>query len=214
MLPTVLPITHIRQAPGLCGAATAQMILHARNLVGVTQAEQDALFVDIQTETHGVRPAQAQRHDCPAWASQLCTKCQGEPRSAKARCWCTYPPALKATLALRGIPVRQTAVLDVKTATARIIQSIDRQVGAAALVENGVHWVAVIGYAEGTGPADSRKIAGKWISDIYVHDPNLPTGAMTVPITEWLDDYFGSVVQCGIFFDKVVTITAEAPPRR
>lgn len=211
---TVLPITHIRQTPGLCGAATAQMILHAKNLVGGTQADQDALFVDIQNETHGTRPANVHLHDCPAWASQLCTKCEGEPRGAKARCWCTYPPALKATLALRGIPVRQTSVLDVKTATTRVIESIDQNVGAAALVENGVHWVTVIGYAEGTGPADSRKIAGKWISDIYVHDPNLPTGAMTVTIAEWLDDYFGSVVQCGLFFDRIVTITAAAPRKK
>lgn len=211
---TVLPITHIRQAPGLCGAATAQMILHAKNLVGATPADQTSLFADIQNETQGTRPANVHPHDCPAWSKQLCTKCEGEPRNGRFRCWCTYPPALKATLALRGIAVRQTSVLDVKTATARIIQSIDRQVGAAALVEHGVHWVAVIGYAEGTGKSDSRKIAGKWISDIYVHDPNLPTGAMTVPIVEWLDDYFGSVVQCGVFFDKIVTITAAAPARR
>jgi hypothetical protein len=211
---TVLPITHIRQTPGLCGAATAQMILHAKNLVGATQADQDALFVDIQGKTQGVRPANVHPHDCPGWAKQLCTKCEGEPRNAKFRCWCTYPPALKSTLALRGLAVRQTSVLAVKTATTRIVESIDQNVGAAALVEHGVHWVAVIGYAEGTGPADSRKIAGKWISDIYVHDPNLSTGAMTVPIVEWLEDYFGSVTQCGIFFDKVVTITAAAPARR
>jgi hypothetical protein len=208
---TVLPITHIRQAPGLCGAAAAQMILHAKNLVAATQDAQDLLFKDIQNETQGTRPANVHRHDCPGWSTQLCTKCEGEPRNAPFRCWCTYPPALKATLALRGIAVRQTSVFNVKTATARIIESIDRQTGAAALVENGVHWVTVIGYAEGTGPADSRRIAGKWISDIYVHDPNLPTGAMTVPIVEWLDEYFGSIVQCGVFFDRIVTITAAAP---
>lgn len=209
-----LPIAHIRQAPGLCGAATAQMILHARGLAQNTPADQTALFGGIQANTQFARPTRnVAVHDCPQWPGQLCTKCPGEPASAKFRCWCTYPPALKDTMTGRGVAVKQRLSADPKTVTGHVIDSIDRNLGAAVLVENGLHWIAVIGYVTGAGP-NSRKINGKWISDIYVHDPNLETGAMGVPIVEWLDEYLTPVVQCGDFLNKVVAITAAPPVRR
>lgn len=209
-----LPITHIRQAPGLCGAATAQMILHAKGLAQNTPADQQALFAGIQAATQGTRPTRnVAAHDCPQWPSQLCKKCPGEPASAKFKCWCTYPPALKDTMSGRGAAVRQRLAADPKAVTAHVIDSIDRTLGAAVLVENGLHWVCVIGYATGSA-ADSRKINGKWISDIYVHDPNIETGAMGVPIDEWFDEFLTPVVQCGDFRDKVVAITAAPVVRR
>lgn len=209
-----LPIVHIRQAPGLCGAATAQMILHAKGLAVTTPADQQALFGAVQAATQFARPTRnVARHDCPAWPGQLCTKCPGEAASVKFRCWCTYPPALKATMSGRGVAVKQRTAADPRTTTAHVIDSIDRNLGAAVLVENGLHWIAVIGYVTGPGP-NSRKINGKWISDLYVHDPNLETGAMDVPIIEWLEEYLTPVVQCGDFLDKVVAITAAPPANR
>lgn len=204
----MLPIAHIRQKPGLCGATTAQMILHAKGLVTDTEADQVALNKTIQDRTNFKRPTKnVEDSSCPKWPEQLCTKCPGEPAKLKHICWCTYPPALRATMAERGAVVRQRSAADAITLTGHVIDCIDGQQGAAALVENGLHWIAVIGYAEGTGPADSEQIRGRWISDLYVHDPNQETGATGVPIREWLDTLLTPVLQCGAYRDKVVVIT-------
>ena len=56
--PIELPVSHIKQAPGLCGAATAQMMLHYKGLAGTTPAVQLAIFTDIQNATPGMRPAE------------------------------------------------------------------------------------------------------------------------------------------------------------
>ena len=82
MAPNPLPVSHIKQAPGLCGAATAQMMLHYKNLAGKTLAVQLAIFTDIQNATTGARPpdSQVKTHECPKWPKQMCGKCTGEPK--------------------------------------------------------------------------------------------------------------------------------------
>src|SRR6478735_9102203 len=94
-----LIVERFEQRPGRCGAATAQMILFYKNLVGSQITVQDALWTQIQGNTGGVRPASPPAvigtTDCPTWSTQQCDQCGG----AKAfTCWCTYPPALLAAL--------------------------------------------------------------------------------------------------------------------
>ena len=211
-----LQVTHISQDPGLCGAATAQMILHSQGLAGATMAVQHQIFADIQTNTVATRPAATKKiktHDCPKWATQKCAKCAGADAFS---CWCTYPPALERTLIQRGLAVTQTTHASDLDAAARILDCIDLDVAPAVLVEFGNHWLTVTGYETGTGPDDAVLIGGRWISDIYLHDPNLTAGS-GVTIAAWLKDYLSPVVLCGDFVGLHVVIgpalaAIAAPP--
>ena len=200
-----LQVTHISQDPGLCGAATAQMILHSQSLAGATMAVQHQIFADIQTNTVGKRPPATKKiktHDCPKWETQQCAKCAGADAFS---CWCTYPPALESTLNQRGLIVTLTTHADDLDAAARILDCIDQNLAPAVLVEFGNHWVTVTGYETGTGPNDAVLIGGRWVSDIYIRDPNLTDGS-GVTIDSWLKDYLSPVVLCGDFVGLHVVI--------
>ena len=199
-----LPVLHISQDPGLCGAATAQMILHSQGLVGATKAAQHQIFAAIQLNTTAKRPTtkKIKTQDCPEWDTQKCTKCAGNDTYT---CWCTYPPALESTLNQGGLVVTQTTHADDLDAAARILDCIDLKLAPAVLVKFGNHWVTVTGYETGTGPNDSVLIGGRWVSDIYFRDPSL-TVFSGATIETWLKDYLSPVVLCGDFVDLLVVI--------
>ncbi len=199
-----LPVTHISQDPGLCGAATAQMILHSQGLAGATKAVQHQIFADIQTNTTGKRPTKKKikTQDCQEWDTQECAKCAGDDTYT---CWCTYPQALESTLNQRGLVVTQTTHANDLDAAARILDCIDLNLAPAVLVEFGNHWVTVTGYETGTGPNDAVLIGGRWVSDIYIRDPSL-TDSIGVAIDSWLKDYLSPVVLCGDFVGLHVVI--------
>lgn len=197
-------VTHISQDPGLCGAATAQMILHSQGLAGATKAVQHQIYEAIQLNTTAKRPTtkKIKTQDCPEWDTQKCAKCAGD---GTYTCWCTYPPALESTLNQRGLIVTLTTHADDLDAAARILDCIDLNLAPAVLVEFGNHWVTVTGYETGTGPNDAVLIGGRWVSDIYFRDPNL-TDSSGVTIEEWLKDYLSPVVLCGEFVGLHVVI--------
>ena len=164
-----LPVVRFQQKPGRCGAATAQIILFFTNpaQVGNTPGDQDALWASIQINTGGKPPASVPASDCPTWNTQQCDKCVG---ATSFVCWCTYPPALEATLAYY-LPMALATPLNDQIFTAAVIDSVDFRIPAAALVFNGLHWLAVAGY-ETDGP-HPQTVNGRAISAIYVSDPEV-----------------------------------------
>ena len=208
-----LAVQRFEQRPGRCGAATAQMILFYKNLVGSQIDVQDALWTQIQDNTGGARPSgvDIQATDCPTWLTQQCDQCGG----AKAfTCWCTSPPALLAALTSYGLPMALTTPPTDQVATAAAIASVDFDIPAAVLVFNGLHWVAVAGYE--TNGANAQPIGGQQVSEIYIRDPEVNAANHNVAIDVWMDDYVSPVVQCGIFLNLLVVIAATArlaPPQ-
>jgi hypothetical protein len=207
-----LPVVRFVQKPGLCGAATAQMILHYKNLIGNQVADQDALWAQITTNTGGARPlsppANIASHDCPPFATQQCDKCVG---ATVFQCWCTFPPALLATLQSYNLPFAMLIPATGQAATADVIASVDFDIPAAALVQAGLHWIAVAGYE--TGGANPQLIGGRAISAIYIRNPEVGAANQGVPIDTWIDDYMTPTIQCGGFLNKLVVVvaTAQAP---
>lgn len=205
-----LPVVRFEQKPGLCGAATAQMILHYKNLIGNQVADQDTLWGQIKTNTGGSRPlsppANIAAHDCPAFATQQCDKCVG---ATIFQCWCTVPPALLATLVSYNLPFAMLIPPSRQAATAGVIASVDFDIPAAALVQAGLHWIAVAGY-ETDGP-NSQVINGRNISAIYVRDPEVGAANHNIPIDTWIDDYITPIIQCGSFLNKLTVIVATGP---
>ena len=205
-----LTVTHIAQAPGLCGAATAQMMLHFKGMAAATPAVQQQIFTEIQVRTQGMRPdGNIRDHDCLPWATQLCDRCQGDPRYT---CWCSYPPALTATLHDRGLAVVETRYTDDDdAATVQVLDAIDCGFPPAVLVFNGQHWVAVTGYLTGSGPPDARYVGGRWVTDIMLNDPNL-TQPSSVSIDKWFVEHLAPVVLCGPYVNTVVVISDALAP--
>ena len=206
-----LSVVHFDQKPGLCGAAVAQMILFYKNLVGGQTTDQDALWDRIKYHTNGHRPKGAtaviELTDCPTWDKQQCEQC-GD--AGPFHCWCTYPPALHATLTVDyPLPMGLTTPATDEVATAAAMDSADFDVPAAALVDNGLHWIAVIGYEIG-GP-DPRTINGQQVSAIYIADPEIDVANHSVSMTKWFVRYLSLVNQCGFYQNKLVMIAATGP---
>jgi hypothetical protein len=206
-----LSVTHFDQKPGLCGAAVAQMILFYKNLTGAQTMDQDALWARIQYHTAGGRPASPPAvidlTDCPTWRTQQCEQCGGV---GPFHCWCTYPPALHDTLTLDyPLPMALTKPATDEVATAAAMDSADFDVPAAALVSNGLHWIAVVGYEIG-GPKP-KTINGKQVSAIYIADPEVDVENHSVSMEKWFEDYVSPVNQCGAYQGFLVMIAATGP---
>jgi hypothetical protein len=205
-----LPVVRFEQKPGRCGAATAQMILFFKNLTGNQVSDQDALWAQIQANTAGARPASPPAHidatDCPKWSTQQCDKCPG---AQAFKCWCTFPPALLTTLTDTMLPMALTTPPTTQDATASVMASVDFVIPAAALVLNGLHWIAVAGYE--TDGTNAQPIGGRQVSEIYVCDPEVNAANHNVAIDVWMDEWITPVIQCGSFVNSLVVITATGP---
>ena len=210
--PVILPVNWFEQLPGLCGAATAQMILNSKGLVGTLEADQQTLWTRIQTNTAGIRPAgEILGQDCPEFANQICERCD---RKDPFTCWCTHPAALEATLNGYLNPgVILTTHADHRAATARALESIDAQLPAAMLVYGWLHWLTVVGYTPGDDDPDSEAIGGRQITDVYVHDPRQGgTANQRIVAFDWLFGYLTIPIPCGALAARYAVIAA-APLR-
>jgi len=208
--PVELNVTRIEQKPGLCGAATAQMILHYKGLIGTSGADQDTLFAAIQANTGGVRPrGDINPHDCPQWPTQECTRCAGVETFT---CWCTYPPALEATLNQAGPPVvvALSSHNNDQSAATQVLRSVDFDLPPAVLVSNGNHWLVVAGYNTAAAPGQGVAIDGREITDIFVRNPTVGAANQLITIGTWIDDYQSPVNLCGPFLNMVAVIGATA----
>ena len=209
--PIVLDVTRCEQLPGLCGAATAQMILHFKGLTSSTVEIQRALWEQIQANTAGQRPrGKIHEHDCPAFDNQKCERCRDDRLHT---CWCTHPRALEATINDYLNPgVTFTLHRDGRTATAQALASVDAKVPAAVLVYGWVHWLTVIGYTPGEGAGDDSTIiiGGRPITEVYVCDPSTSAGKdHAMAVRTWLNFYLTFPVQCGEFVNQYPVIASR-----
>jgi hypothetical protein len=204
-----LNVTLIGQDPGLCGAAVGQMLLHKRGYLGTTMSEQRTLFEKIQNHTYATRPTSGtfESQDCPQWSSQRCDRCQGVTTWT---CWCSFPPALVAAVSAAGVSVVEAHFPDDAGAAAAVLAAVDRGFPAFVLALNGQHWVMVTGYVLGTGPQDAVYIGGRWVSDIYVNDPD-EDAPLSLQVNTWLTQHIAPVALCGPYVDRMV-IVVDGPP--
>ena len=204
-----LNVRLIGQDPGLCGAAVGQMLLHKRGYLGTTMDEQHTLFEAIQDNTNGYRPTSGtfESQDCPVWSTQRCDRCQGVQTWT---CWGAFPPALVAAVTAGGVPVVEAHFPDDAGAAAAVLAAVDRGFPAFVLALNGQHWVMVTGYVLGTGPQDSVNIGGRWVSDIYVNDPD-EDAPLSLQVNTWLTSHIAPVALCGPYVDRMLIIVDGAP---
>ena len=150
--PVKLPVVRLGQKPGLCGAASAQMILNAKGKVGKTKAIEDQLWDEIKANT---TPAGSlvvpSAPPCGTFANQVTEACKPD-----ALCWCTYPDALATTINDHLGNAGVSVVLDKDPTglglTARIVASISSGIAPAVLVHDATHWVVVYGFLAGGPP--------------------------------------------------------------
>ena len=92
---------------GLCGAACAHMVLHARGLCGTTRGEQNDLWDAIirNTPDESSAPPGAA---CSGFVPKTFVGMVHDACTGRVLCWCTYPRALTATLTQKlgaGVPI-------------------------------------------------------------------------------------------------------------
>jgi hypothetical protein len=198
--------THV---PFLCGAAAAQMILYGRD---------DSKFqgANLKDGTAQLRVDQKLVWDAIVAQSQTCplpsgSRYDGDPEQTQicetgGPCWATYPEALARTLTagvtvtagpVAGSAAQVISVRDESQLPEAIVNSLDRGMAAALLIDNGVHWVVVYKYRE------SREDA----FEIFYRDGKNGKRSSTF----WDDDAFFLHVdqgRAGVFRSKYVAVTA------
>ena len=202
--PVVLPVTQIRQLPGLCGAASAQMILNARGVIGTSDPEQLALWADIQNNTPppAKHPGGRKCTGCLPFANQICERC----KRGCVQCWCTHPTGLAGTITSRlggPPPTFQYLVGDEQDLVSLAFDGIDNGIASAMLIYGMQHWVVIHGY---TPDAAGTVLGSHSVSFIHVNNPTWATPQEAIAIGDWLD-YYMTVVPCGEFKGKCVMVT-------
>ena len=127
---------------GLCGAACAQMALHARGVSGTTSVEQDAIWTSIKLLTGGNSTLECSGVNLDHFDSMIREAC-GRSRVV---CWLTYPDALQAVLTARlggGVTVAVKQTNTEAIANGRIKSCLGRGGLPIVLVNCGAHWVVV-----------------------------------------------------------------------
>ncbi len=204
-MPNPLPVVWLPQKPGLCGAATAQMILHARGIVGAGLNDLDSLWVQIKANTSLEPPGDAKQtglSPCGHFKLQICESCKS---SRRRFCWCTVPSALAATLndnlGANAVSVHKEAREE--DVTARAIQSVDSGVAAGTLVHHGTHWLVVYGYRPlNPGPTEP-------ITHLLVQDSEFFTTSTLVTVSHWLAAKL-TEIRCGRFKPFSLAVTSGA----
>jgi hypothetical protein len=205
--PVIVPVTQIQQLPGLCGAASAQMILHARGVIGTSQPEQLAVWADIKNNTPrpGKNPGGRKCTGCLPFPNQICEACKG----GCAQCWCTHPAGLARTITARlngHRPTFQYLVGDEQEMVSVAFDKIDNGIASAMLIYGMQHWVVIHGYTPDEG---GRAFGSHRVSLIHVHNPMWATPQEAIAIGDWMD-YYMTTVQCGDFEGKCVMVTQGA----
>jgi hypothetical protein len=179
---------------GLCGAACAQMVLHARATVGTTQNEQEALWTSLKAHTHG--PSSAPGSPCSGVVlEQFDTMIRDDCDGGMVKCWCTHPNALKATLKAKlgaGVPITLSKIEDEDRANSTIRKCLERGALPIVLINSANHWVVVDGWNENA-------------SELSMIDPAVGTPS-PVTFDDWINDYMSAVECTGSNLDRKYVI--------
>ena len=187
-----------------CGPAVAEMILGALKVDAPPSPPswQDQLWFDIQDETHSRRPQDADTE--PSFKSQKCEQLDGQ-----WNCWSTTPDALTRVLNLQQTRVEYAVCKhdDEAAATATLMEAVDANVPAAALVHGWQHWLVMDGYVHGT-TEPAAPVGGKQLNGVYIRDSNADAEVHYVTWNAWRDDYL-QFVPAGKYRDHIVVVGAE-----
>lgn len=180
---------------GLCGAASAQMVLHAKSLVGTTQQEQEDLWTSIKDHTTGNSTAAPGSPCSGVVAETFPTMIHEACAGGDVKCWSTHPRALRKTL-VASLGTGANVTLSQITGEAkanRVIKKCLKGLGLPiVLINSGTHWVVVDEWDE----SDPKPVK--------MLDPALGT-PVDHTIREW-NNRFMSAVECGAFDHKYVIV--------
>jgi len=195
-----------------CGPATLQMML---SMLGVASPAtppswQDTLWAAVQANTGATRPSSApSTPTAPAFATQKCEWCT----SIGWRCWSTTPGVLeylanaRQTVAKYSISTHGTE----ESATGVLLDTIDANLPAVALVRGWQHWLAVDGYRHGEPGA--TVVAGRNLNGVFIRDPWESAAIHYIAWDDWESDYL-SFVPCGDYKSSMVVMGGvRVPPR-
>ena len=177
---------------GLCGAACAQMVLHALFAIGTTKAVQKTVWTRIKKHTNGHSTLTCTNVIFVPFANMIREACASGQR---VLCWGTYPTSLEATLLdwigpAANVTLQRTGSEDSANG---IIQKCLKQGGIPiVLVSKGSHWVVVTGWdTEATKP-------------VRVFDP-AGTGPAELTVSYW-NLFYMSAGDCGEFDNEFVVV--------
>jgi hypothetical protein len=181
---------------GLCGAACAHMVMHARQLTGTTRDEQELIWTTIKAHTNGKPIGKRCSGIVPERFRKMVREaCENEQR---VMCWCSYPDALKATLEGflgSGVNITLSQSDDEDIANDVIKGCLNRGGLPIVLINSGKHWVVVDGWVA-NAPEPVR-----------VLDPALGTPS-THTVEDW-NIFFMSAVDCGAYDNKYVVLEVD-----
>ena len=191
-----LTVPYIEQIEDFfCGAAAAQMILNFRQVpppepdMSITDWQR-AIWADIGARTTGPeRPVEAKgAHGyIEEFEGQVCVLCG----PGRWNCWATTPQALSAVLNMHVSPTHHVGIVRNRDAAefalAAILESIDQDSPAAALIDNGGHWVVVRGYKADQATPEPISVRNRSLNGVYILDPADASAAMQrlIPATEF-----------------------------
>jgi len=194
-----------------CGPATLQMVFSALGVAppATPPSWQDKLWADVQANTGATRPSNApSTPTAPAFLTQKCEWCAG----IGWRCWSTTPGALKhlanakQTVAHYSISVHTTE----ESATDVLMDTLDADVPAVALVRGWQHWLVVDGYRQ--GEAGATPVGGRNLNGVFIRDPLETNAIHYIDWDTWEGDYL-KFVPCGDYEDTYVVMGGVRVPR-
>jgi hypothetical protein len=175
--------------PGLCGAACAHMALHALTLVGSSLSDQESIWTSIKDHTHGRSTTQC----CVAVPESFAMMRDVCPGANCAKCWWSYPTALRAALSAKlgkGTPVMVRKSASQNTANSIIRSCLARKGVAIVNIDGGIHWVVV----DDWDPV-AQKVS---LLDPAYEEPDW------IDVDMWNDRMM--VVECGVYDNKYVVV--------
>ena len=193
-----------------CGPATGQMVLSALGIVSppAPPSWQDGLWDYVVNNTGATRPSGApSTPTSPPFPQQKCELC-----ASYWKCWSTTPGVLQSMLnvsqgvAQYGVTTHSTEA----SATDKLLDAIDVNLPAVALVRGWQHWLVVDGYS--TGPATAWAVGGRTIAGIYIRDPWALAATHYVTTKNWRRKYL-KFVPCGTYKNTFVVLSAVRRPQ-
>lgn len=178
-----------------CGPATMQMVLGALGVASPAGASswQDQLWDAVQLSTGATRPANApSTPTSPAFSTQKCEWCSGG-----WKCWSTTPAVMESLLnSMQGVvQYAITTHASEASATDALLDAIDLNLPAVALVRGWQHWLVVDGYRH--GGANGWAVSGRAVNGVYLRD-SLVQATHYVSTRAWRKDYL-KFIPCGAY---------------
>jgi hypothetical protein len=186
-----------------CGPATLEMLLTTlgANAPMTPPSWQDQLWAAVEANTGAVRPAGALATQlAPAFPAQKCEWCEGQ-----WKCWATTPGVLEhlanssQTTADYSITTHTTE----ESATTTLMDTLDLNLPAAALIRGWQHWIAVDGYRH--GGSGSVVVGGRNLNGVFIRDPWETAAIHYITWNDWESDYL-KFVPCGDYQGRYVVM--------